>query len=71
MAQLPDFRSMTEEEIGEWFLSADTNALLVEAQPPSEPMVRVIDPEQEGIREPGQSSPGATADRGPASPPPE
>ncbi|BCB74567.1 hypothetical protein GCM10022251_82190 [Phytohabitans flavus] len=41
MSELPDFRSMTEEEIGEWFLSADTSILLASAERPSEPMIQV------------------------------
>lgn len=41
MTQLPDFSRMTKEEIGDWFLSTDTNALLAKAERPSEPMVQV------------------------------
>jgi hypothetical protein len=41
MTQLPDFNRMTKEEIGDWFLSTDTNALLAKANHPSEPMVQV------------------------------
>jgi hypothetical protein len=41
MSELPDFSKMTKEQIGDWFLSTDTNALLSRAQQPSEPMVHV------------------------------
>jgi hypothetical protein len=32
---------MTKEQVGEWFLSTDTTALLAAAERPSEPMVQV------------------------------
>jgi len=41
VTQLPDFNRMTKEEIGDWFLSTDTNALLAQGERPSEPMVQV------------------------------
>lgn len=41
MTQLPNFSRMTKEEIGDWFLSTDTNALIANAERPSEPMVQV------------------------------
>jgi hypothetical protein len=35
MSELPDFADMTKEEIGDWFLSNDTSALMSAAQPAS------------------------------------
>ena len=43
MTELPDLASMTKEEIGEWFLSQDTSALLARAERPAEPLVQVDD----------------------------
>jgi hypothetical protein len=68
MTQPPDFSSMTKEEIGDWFLHADTNAVLAKAERPSEPMVHVIVPEEKPIRVPRHPNPPATADRRPAPP---
>ncbi len=41
MSELPDFTAMTREEIGDWFLSNDTSALVAQADRPAEPMVQV------------------------------
>jgi hypothetical protein len=41
MSERPDFTAMTKEEIGDWFLTNDTSALVVAAEPPAEPMVQV------------------------------
>lgn len=41
MGELPDFTTMTKEEIGDWFLSNDTSALLARAERATEPMVQV------------------------------
>jgi hypothetical protein len=43
MSEPPDFSRMTKEEIGEWFLANDTNALLARAERAAEPMVQVDD----------------------------
>jgi hypothetical protein len=43
MGELPDFTAMTKEEIGDWFLSHDTSALVSAAQSATEPMVQVDD----------------------------
>lgn len=39
--ELPDFTTMSAEQIGEWFLTGDTSALIAGASRPDEPMVRV------------------------------
>jgi len=41
MHELPDFSTMTKEQIGEWFLSNDTSALVAAATPAAEPMAQV------------------------------
>lgn len=41
MSELPDFTAMTKEQIGDWFLSNDTSALVAHAERPVEPMVQV------------------------------
>ncbi len=41
MSELPDFSNMTKDEIGDWFLSNDTSALLVQAERATEPTVQV------------------------------
>lgn len=41
MTEMPDFTKMTKEEIGDWFLSADTTALLARAERPTESMAQV------------------------------
>lgn len=51
MSELPDFSKMTKEQIGDWFLSTDTNALLARAEQPREPMVHV-DPRGEPTMRP-------------------
>jgi hypothetical protein len=43
MSELPDFTTMTKEEIGDWFLSNDTAAVLARAERAAEPMVQVDD----------------------------
>jgi hypothetical protein len=43
MNDLPDFSSMTKEQVGDWFLSQDTTALLARAERPTEPLVQVDD----------------------------
>jgi hypothetical protein len=43
MNDLPDFSSMTKDQIGAWFLSQDTAALLARAERPTEPLVQVDD----------------------------
>lgn len=41
MSELPDFSRMSKEEIGDWFLSTDTSALVARAGRAREPMVQV------------------------------
>ena len=41
MSELPDFTAMTKEEIGDWFLSNDTSALVARAERPAEPVIQV------------------------------
>jgi hypothetical protein len=41
MSELPDFSTMSKEEIGDWFLSNDTSALLERAEQPTDHMVQV------------------------------
>ncbi|MEV4516515.1 hypothetical protein AB0K00_47150 [Dactylosporangium sp. NPDC049525] len=41
MTALPDFTTMSAEQIGEWFLDSDTSALIAAAARPDEPMVHV------------------------------
>jgi hypothetical protein len=41
MSELPDFTTMSKEEIGDWFLNNDTSALIARAERPTEPMVQV------------------------------
>jgi hypothetical protein len=41
MNELPDFSLMTREEIGDWFLSNDTEALLARAERAAEPIIQV------------------------------
>ncbi len=41
MNELPDFTKMTKEEIGHWFLSNDTSALIGRAERATEPMAQV------------------------------
>jgi len=41
MNELPDFTTMTKEEIGEWFLSNDTSAVIARAELATESMVQV------------------------------
>lgn len=41
MSELPDFTTMSAEQVGEWFLSSDTSALIARATRPEEPMVQV------------------------------
>jgi hypothetical protein len=41
MTDLPDFAAMSAEQIGEWFLTSDTSALIAGAARPDEPMVQV------------------------------
>jgi hypothetical protein len=41
MSELPDFTAMTKEDIGDWFLSNDTSALVDAAEPATEPMAQV------------------------------
>ena len=41
MSELPDFSAMSKEEIGDWFLSNDTTALLYRAEQPTEPLAEV------------------------------
>jgi hypothetical protein len=43
MSDLPDFTMMSKEEIGDWFLSHDTGALIAAAEAATEPMVQVDD----------------------------
>jgi hypothetical protein len=43
MSELPDFTSMTKEEIGDWFLSNDTSALIAQAERATDPIVQVDD----------------------------
>jgi len=43
MSELPDFTTMTKEQIGDWFLRNDTSAVLASAQRASEAMVQVDD----------------------------
>jgi len=40
---LPDFTTMSAEQVGQWFLSSDTSALIARAGRPDEPMVQVDD----------------------------
>ncbi|HET8658497.1 MAG TPA: hypothetical protein VFM55_05810 [Micromonosporaceae bacterium] len=41
MGELPDFTNMTKEEIGDWFLSNDTSALIARSERATEPTVQV------------------------------
>jgi len=41
MSELPDFTSMTKDEIADWFLSSDTSALIRRAERPTVPMAQV------------------------------
>ncbi|MEV4537646.1 hypothetical protein AB0J82_28100 [Asanoa sp. NPDC049518] len=41
MSERPDFTAMTKEEIGDWFLSNDTSALVAAADRAVEPMTQV------------------------------
>ena len=41
MSELPDFTTMSKEEIGDWFLSNDTSALIERAERATESMVQV------------------------------
>jgi hypothetical protein len=41
MPELPDFSTMSKEEIGDWFLNNDTTALLNRAEQPIESMAQV------------------------------
>lgn len=62
MAQLPDLRTMTTEEIGDWFLRGDTSTLLATATRPSEPMVHISAPAQKPARTPRHPGRSAAAD---------
>jgi hypothetical protein len=50
MSELPDFSSMTKEQIGDWFLNNDTDALLAHAQRAAEPMVQVDEQGEPAMR---------------------
>jgi hypothetical protein len=41
MAELPDFTGMTKEQIGDWFLSHDTSALVAAAEQATEHLAQV------------------------------
>jgi hypothetical protein len=41
MSELPDFGSMTREQIVDWFLSNDTSAIVARAERPQERMAEV------------------------------
>jgi hypothetical protein len=41
MTALPDFGAMSAEQLGEWFLTSDTSALIADATRPDAPMVQV------------------------------
>jgi hypothetical protein len=43
MSELPDFSSMSKEEIGDWFVNNDTSALVAAADRAVEPMAQVDD----------------------------
>lgn len=63
MAELPDFSTMTKDEIGDWFAHTDTSALVAAAQSPSEPLVHVCAPEKQPVRVPRGQGVAAAADR--------
>jgi hypothetical protein len=50
MGELPDFSTMSKEEIGDWFLNNDTSALVAAAQRPTEPMAQVDEREAPVMR---------------------
>jgi hypothetical protein len=50
MSELPDFETMTRDEIRAWFLSSDTSALLARAEPADTALVEVDEHDEPVMR---------------------